>query len=153
MLALGVYTVQLLVVDTRTWTQRSRNWSFSLSVSQPDSKHWEAQRFAISSSYWQWTCENHFHDVIGHQWQSLVRSVFLPWDNSNAGTCPDARGSKPLQCINMKALYHLTWCLCVWHWDVLHIVLGLWEEKLHEEHYQGLCYALSQLTDQVVDSP
>jgi len=27
--------------------------------------------------------KNHFHDVIGHQWQSLVRSVFLPGDNSN----------------------------------------------------------------------
>ena len=26
---------------------------------------------------------NHFHDIIGHQWQSLVRSAFLPGDNSN----------------------------------------------------------------------
>jgi len=26
---------------------------------------------------------NHFQDVIGHQWQSLVRLAFLPGDNSN----------------------------------------------------------------------
>ena len=26
---------------------------------------------------------NHFHDVIGHQWESLARSAFLPGDNSN----------------------------------------------------------------------
>ena len=32
--------------------------------------------------------ENHFHDVI-HQWKSSVRSAFLPWDNSNVGTCPN----------------------------------------------------------------
>ena len=55
--------------------------------------------------------EKHFHDVIGHQWQSLVRSAFLhiPWDSSNVGAGPDP--SSP--CKGSSSETHYMLCFCV----------------------------------------
>jgi len=53
--------------------------------------------------------ENYFRDVIGHQWQSLVWSVFLPWDNSNVGTCQDT--SSPRKESSSNTNHVLCFCM------------------------------------------